>query len=188
MPIPAWGRNWLGSQTKPTGDMEQHRDSADMEPGWEQMEMENRVQLICHVIDGLHAGQGGRQGQCCSHSSLFLLNLSQRAPVFPSPQLHRGCGACGGWGTTGLSNTPPPSPGHSKTLLTQEPKLREMKQPQKINLFSTLLFFFSFEPFWDFAHLLWDRRIREKHESSHKVFVHVKEEGEKQHQKKPKRD
>lgn len=25
----------------------------------------------------------------CSHSSLFLLNLSQRAPVFPSPQLHR---------------------------------------------------------------------------------------------------
>lgn len=78
----------------------------------------------------------------CSHSSLFLLNLSQRAPVFPSPQLHRGCDACGGWGTTGLLNIPSPSPGHGKTFLTQEHKLKEIKQPQKINLFSTIFSFF----------------------------------------------
>lgn len=123
---------------------------------------------------GREAGQSW-QPETAATFSLFLLNLSQKAPVFPLPgcaQLHRGCGAGGRVGATGLSSTPSPSPGHDKTLLTQETKLRDMKQPQKKIYFQFyFLYFFSFQPFWDLAQLLWDRRIREKHESSHKVFV-----------------
>lgn len=164
-------------------------------PGQEQME--SRVQLICQVPDGLHTGQKGRQGQCwqpATAATLPFFSLICLRGLLYSPHLscteHRGCGACGGWGTTGLLNIPSPSPGHGKTFLTQEHKLRERKQPQKINLFSTIFSFssLSFQPFWDLAHLLWDRRIRENHESSHKVFVHVKEEGGKRHQKKKKRN
>lgn len=59
---------------------------------------------------------------------------------------------------------------------------RDETTPENKSIFN--YFFFSFQPFWDLAHLLWDRRIRENHESSQKVFVHVKEEGGKQHQKK----
>lgn len=88
----------------------------------------------------------------CSHSSLFLPNFSQKAPLYPQGAVL----SCTevvvlvrGWGTTGLSNTLSPSPGHDKILLTQEPKFREMKHPQKINLFSILFssFLFSFQPF-----------------------------------------
>lgn len=82
----------------------------------------------------------------CSHSFLFLLNYYQKAPVYPSGAV-LSCTEVvvlvGGWGITGLSNTPSPSPGHDKILLIQEPKLREMKQLQKINLFSGVLFSFQ---------------------------------------------
>lgn len=187
MPIPAWGRDWWDHRQSPHGTWS--RRKAQQIWAWTRADGDGEQSPSDLSSDTWPSHWPGREAgevpaaSNCSFSSLFFLNLSQRAPVFPSPQLHRGCGACGGWGTAGLLNIPSPSPGHGKTLLTQEHKLREMKQRQKINLFSTI-FFFSFQPFWDLAHLLWDRRIRENHESSQKVFVHVKEEGGKQHQKK----
>lgn len=152
--------------------------------------MESCVQLICQVTDGLHSGQGGRQGRCWQLATAatlpFFSQISQKAPVYPQGAV-LSCTEVvvlvGEWRTTGLPNTLSPSPRHDKIVLTQEPKLREMKHPQKINLFSILFFYSLFSLFRNFACHLWGRRIREKQEGSHKVFVHIKEEGGKTKQK-----
>lgn len=139
------GTGWDHS-TGPTEDIEEEGGTADVEPGQEQME--SSVQLICQVTDGLQAGQGGKQGQCWQPTTAGTLPsfslICLRMPLY-SPhhtQLHRGCGACRRAGDHRALKSPSPSPGHDKILLTQEPKLREMKQPQKINLFSILFSIF----------------------------------------------
>lgn len=102
-----------------------------MEPGQKQMGTERSAQLICQATDGLHAaagctGRGGRQARpalaasSLSHFSLFLLNLSQKAPVLP----FSGCAwllerpRC--WwedrGPQGPQATLSPSPGPGKPL------------------------------------------------------------------------
>lgn len=94
--------------------MEEEGDTADMEPGREQMEMESSVQLICQVTDGLHAGRGGRQGQSWQPETAatlpFFSLICLRRPLYSPCRAVLSCTEVvvlvGGWGPQG-SRVPP---------------------------------------------------------------------------------
>lgn len=146
-PSQLWGRDWLGSQHRAHRRCE-GRGRHSRRGAWmgadgdgEQCPADLSGNRWPSCWPGREAGPALAASHC-SHSFLFLLNLYQKAPVQPSGAV-LSCTEvvvlAGGWG---ISNTPPSSPGHDKILLTQEPKLREMKQLQKINLFSILFSIF----------------------------------------------
>lgn len=103
----------------------------EMEPGRKQMGTDRSAQLICQMMDDLRAaagcnGRGGMQAwpvlaaSSLRHFSLFLLNLSQKAPVLP----FSGCAWLSDrlrcwWEDRGLQGpraTPSPSLGPGKPL------------------------------------------------------------------------